>query len=173
MFCKSRLMFSSRISSHLSTSRASSLTQGHTTHGAASANPISWEIQVERKNYVWAISYVWSNCIAPSHFTHRPGYTDEIYLAHDILSRNDIVIKLELVEGNIPSLGDEFDIYRKLKGGTGIPRVHWFGTEPGYNAMVVDRLGKSLGDLFVQCHFKFTTKTVLLLAGQLVSEFEF
>ena len=160
-------------SSHLSTSSDSSLTQGHTTHGAASTDSVSWEIQVERKNCVWAILYVWSNCIAPSHFTHRPGYTDEIYLAHDILSRNDVVIKLELVEGNAHSLGDEFDIYRRLKGGTGIPRVHWFGTESGYDAMAVDRLGKSLEDLFVQCHFMFTTKTVLLLAGQLVSEFDF
>ena len=37
--------------------------------------------------------------------------------------------------------------------------------------MAIDHLGQSLQDLFVQCHFKFTIKTVLLLAGQLVSEF--
>ena len=167
-------MFSSRIPlSHLSTSSDSSLTQDHTTHGAASADSISWEIQVERKNYGWAISYVWGDCIAPSHLTHRHGYTDEIYLAHDILSRNDVVIKLEPVEGNVHSLGDEFDIYRKLKGGIGIPHVHWFGMESGYDAIVVDHLSKSLEDLFVQCRFKFTTKTVLLLARQLVSEFDF
>jgi len=111
--------------------------------------------------------------ITPSYFTHRPGYTDDVYLARDIISRNDVVIKLEPIDGYVHSLGDEFDIYRKLKGGTGIPRVHWFGTESGYDAMAVDRLGKSLEDLFVQCHFTFTTKTVLLLAGQLVSDFMF
>ena len=142
-------------------------------HNIASADSVSWEILVEKKDCVWAVSYVWSNSIAPSHFTHRPEYTDDIYFAHDILSRNDVVIKLEPVEGNVHSLGDEFDIYRKLNGGTSIPRVHWFGTESGYNAMAVDRLGKSLEDLFVQCHFKFTTKTILLLAGQLVSKFNF
>jgi hypothetical protein len=111
--------------------------------------------------------------LAPSHFTHRPGYTDEIYLARDILSGNDIVLKLERVDGNIHSLSNEFDIYRKLKGGIGIPRVHWFGTEAGFDAMAVDRLGLSLEDLFIKCHFTFTIKTVLLLAGQLVSKFDF
>jgi hypothetical protein len=35
--------------------------------------------------------------------------------------------------------------------------------------MVTERLGPSLGDLFVQYHFRFTLRTVLLLAGQLVS----
>ncbi len=96
------------------------------------------------------LSCTWSICIAPSHFTHRPGYTDDIYFARDILYRNDVVIKLEPIEGDVHSLADEVDIYRKLKGGIGIPRVHWFGTESGYDAMAVDRLGKSLEDLFVQ-----------------------
>jgi serine/threonine protein kinase len=50
--------------------------------------------------------------------------------------------------------------------------VYWFGAEAGFNAMVVDRLGQSLEDLFVQCHFQFTIKTVLLLARQLVSQFD-
>ena len=144
--------------------------QGHMTHGA---DLISWEIQVARRNCVWAVLYVWSNCIVPSHFTHRPGYTDQIYLAHNILSGNDIILKLKRVNGNVHSLCNEFGIYRKLKGGTSIPCVHWFGTEAGFDVMVADHLGKSLEDLFAQCHFTFTIKTVLLLAGQLVSEFDF
>jgi hypothetical protein len=45
--------------------------------------------------------------------------------------------------------------------------------EAGFNAMAIDRLGPSLEDLFVHCHFRFTTRTVLLLAGQLVSLFDF
>ena len=148
----------------------SSPTQGCTTHEADS---ISWEIQVARNDHVWAALYVWSNGIAPSHLTHKPGYTDDICLAYDILSGNDVVIKLEQVEGKVHMLGGEFHIYTKLKGGTGIPHVHWFGRESGFDVIVVDRLGQSLEDLFVQCHFKFTVKTVSLLAGQLVSAFDF
>jgi len=41
--------------------------------------------------------------------------------------------------------------------------------EASFYAMVVEYLGPSLEDLFVRCRFKFTVKTVLLLAGQLVS----
>jgi len=103
----------------------------------------------------------------------QAGYTDEIYLAFDILSGNDVVIKLKRVEEMVHTLDNKFHIYTKLKGGTGIPQVHWFGTETGFDAMAVNRLGQSLEDLFVQCHSKFMIKTVLLLAGQLVSEFDF
>jgi hypothetical protein len=92
---------------------------------------------------------------------------------YDILSGKDIVIKLERVEGKIHTLDHEFHVYTKLKGGTGIPHVHWFGMEAGFDVMAIDRLGLSLEDLFVHCHFKFTIRTVLLLAGQLVSEFDF
>ena len=90
---------------------------------------------------------------------------------YDILSENNIIIKLEQVKGKLDTLGHEYDVYSKLKGGAGIPQVHWFGTEAGFDVMAIDHLGQSLQDLFVQCHFKFTIKTVLLLAGQLVSEF--
>jgi len=155
------------LSSHLSTS---SPTQGHTTHGAGL---ISWEIQVATSDCVWATSYVWSNGITTSHLTPKLGYTDEICLAYNILSGNDVVIKLEQVEGKVRTLGGEFHVYTKLKGGTSIPHVHWFGRESGFDVIVVNHLGQSLEDLFVQCHFKFTIKTVSLLAGQLVRAFDF
>ena len=51
----------------------------------------------------------------------------------------------------------------------GIPAIKWCGSEGDYNVMVMELLGPSLEDLFNFCSRKFTLKTVLLLADQLVS----
>ena len=79
-------------------------------------------------------------------------------------------MKLKLVAGKHHTLEHELHVYKKLSGGIGMPSVHWFGIEGCFNVMAIDRLGPSLEDLFVRCHFQFTVRTVLLLAHQLVSQ---
>jgi len=81
----------------------------------------------------------------------------------------NVVVKLEPVKGRNHTLNNKYCIYMKLSRGTEIPNIHWFGIEDSFYAMIVESLGPSLKDLFVHCHFKFMVKTVLLLAGQLVS----
>ena len=51
----------------------------------------------------------------------------------------------------------------------GIPNIKWSGIDGEDNVLVIDLLGPSLEDLFVYCGRKFSLKTVLLLADQMVS----
>ena len=94
----------------------------------------------------------------------------DIYLGVNIISGEEVAIKLESVKAKHPQLEYESKVYKTLAGGVGVPFVRWYGTECDYNAMVLDLLGPSLEDLFNFCARKFSLKTVLLLADQLVRQ---
>lgn len=51
----------------------------------------------------------------------------------------------------------------------GIPGIKWSGMDGEDNVLVLDLLGPSLEDLFVYCGRKFSLKTVLMLADQMVN----
>ena len=53
----------------------------------------------------------------------------------------------------------------------GIPNVYYFGQEGLHNILVIDLLGPSLEDLFDHCNRRFSTKTVVMVAKQMVSPF--
>lgn len=97
-------------------------------------------------------------------------FAGDIYLGINIISGEEVAIKLESVKAKHPQLEYESKVYKTLASGVGVPFVRWFGTECDYNAMVIDLLGPSLEDLFNFCNRKFSLKTVLLLADQLVRE---
>jgi hypothetical protein len=111
-------------------------------------------------------------CLKTSH-CRRLAYIilGDIYLGINIISGEEVAIKLESVKAKHPQLEYESKVYKTLAGGVGVPFVRWFGTECDYNAMVLDLLGPSLEDLFNFCNRKFSLKTVLLLADQLVRVF--
>ena len=60
-----------------------------------------------------------------------------------------------------------------FQGGVGIPHIRWYGQERDYNVLVMDLLGPSLEDLFNFCSRRFTMKTVLMLADQMIGRIEY
>lgn len=89
-------------------------------------------------------------------------YTDE-----------EVAIKLEHVSVDPSFLQEEVEIYKSLAEGVGIPAVYWFGWECEYRAMVFELLGPSLEDLFNYCGRRFSLKTVLMIADQLVCRLQY
>ncbi|XP_021747114.1 casein kinase 1-like protein 2 [Chenopodium quinoa] len=101
------------------------------------------------------------------------GSFGEIYLGTNIQTNEEVAIKLENVKTKHPQLLYESKLYRILQGGTGIMNVRWSGVEGDYNVLVMDLLGPSLEDLFNFCSRKFSLKTVLMLADQMINRIEF
>ena len=64
-------------------------------------------------------------------------------------------------------------MYKIFEGGVGLSNVHYFGVEGDYNVMVIDILGPNLEALFQFCDYKFSIKTILIMALHMVQRLEF
>lgn len=77
---------------------------------------------------------------------------------------------MERVDTKFPQIQFEAKLYNYLNNDSmipdkGIPKAHFYGSEPPYNYLIMDLLGKSLEDLLAKCPgSKMSLKTVLMLA---------
>uniref|UniRef100_A0A0D9XKK1 non-specific serine/threonine protein kinase n=1 Tax=Leersia perrieri TaxID=77586 RepID=A0A0D9XKK1_9ORYZ len=101
------------------------------------------------------------------------GSFGELYLGVNIHNGEEVGIKLESVRSRHPQLHYESKVYMQMQGGNGIPLMKWYGVVGEYNVMVIDLLGPSLEDLFNSCNRKFSLKTVLMLADQIITRVEY
>nr|4XH0_A Chain A, Similar to uniprot/P29295 Saccharomyces cerevisiae YPL204w HRR25 [Nakaseomyces glabratus]4XHG_A Chain A, Similar to uniprot/P29295 Saccharomyces cerevisiae YPL204w HRR25 [Nakaseomyces glabratus]4XHH_A Chain A, Similar to uniprot/P29295 Saccharomyces cerevisiae YPL204w HRR25 [Nakaseomyces glabratus] len=101
------------------------------------------------------------------------GSFGDIYHGTNLISGEEVAIRLESIRSRHPQLDYESRVYKYLSGGVGIPFIRWFGREGEYNAMVIDLLGPSLEDLFNYCHRKFSFKTVIMLALQMICRVQY
>ncbi|KAG0266717.1 hypothetical protein DFQ27_009493 [Actinomortierella ambigua] len=72
------------------------------------------------------------------------GSFGEVYRATHIDTGIDYAIKREPISASHPQLIQESKMYEKLKGEDGVARMHWFGREGAYHALVLDLLGPNL-----------------------------
>jgi serine/threonine protein kinase len=100
------------------------------------------------------------------------GSFGAIFHARTTRSGEDVAVKIESASSKSSQLRREAKIYLALSGEVGIPKVRWFGIGPDNSYMVMDLLGKSLEDLFNYCERKFTLKTVLVIAYELICRIE-
>jgi len=101
------------------------------------------------------------------------GSFGDIYLSINVTNGEEVAVKLESQRARHPQLLYESKLYKILAGGLGIPHIRWYGQEKSYNVMVLDLLGPSMEDLFNFCSRRFTMKTVLMLADQMISRVEY
>jgi casein kinase 1 len=97
------------------------------------------------------------------------GSIGENFEGTNLLNSQQVAIKFEPRKSDAPQLRDEYRTYKILVGCPGIPNVYYFGQEGLHNILVIDLLGPSLEDLFDHCNRRFTTKTVVMVAKQMLS----
>ncbi|XP_027355327.1 casein kinase I-like isoform X2 [Abrus precatorius] len=101
------------------------------------------------------------------------GSFGEIYIASNIDTSEIVAVKMESKKTKHPQLLYEAKLYSMFQGASGIPNMKWCGTDADNNVLVIDLLGRSLEDLFVYCGRKFSLKTVLMLADQMLTRIEY
>lgn len=90
----------------------------------------------------------------------------------NMINNVPVAIKFEPRKTDAPQLKDEYRTYKILSGSEGIPQAYYFGQEGLHNILVIDLLGPSLEDLFDWCGRRFSIKTVVQVAVQMITLIE-
>jgi hypothetical protein len=91
----------------------------------------------------------------------------DTYLGINIQSNDEVAIRLEPIATKRPKLLYEAKL-SKLFAAAGLFQVFWYGVEASYNAVVCELLGPTLQELLEYCDGKFSLKTGILVADQLI-----
>jgi serine/threonine protein kinase len=95
------------------------------------------------------------------------GAFGNVYVGKHIESGKQVAVKIE------SQMSSEAEILKQLNGGLGVPRVYWNGRDKNCHAMVIDLFGDSLLDVFHKCQQQFSSKTMMMLAIQMIDRLQF
>jgi serine/threonine protein kinase len=104
------------------------------------------------------------------------GCFGEVYKGVNVETGEQIAVKTEEVECSAPQLESESETLLYLAQPTpqqGFTECFFFGREGGFRCLVMELLGKSLEDMVQKRGGKFTPKTTVLVAEQVVRRIEY
>ena len=105
------------------------------------------------------------------------GAFGEIYMAENKNNPSEkYAAKLEEANTKFPQLYFEAKMYKYLNSSmnvVGIPKVHAVTTEGQYNVMLMDLLGSSVEDIFVEYSKIMSVKSALMIGYQMLERIEF
>ncbi|PWY91797.1 kinase-like protein [Aspergillus sclerotioniger CBS 115572] len=103
------------------------------------------------------------------------GSYGEVFEAIDLKTNQHVAVKVAPIKRS-NTLQVEKEFYDRLqpRRGAGMLKVHFFSQEcDDYRILVLPLLGPSLKDLFYYCEERFTLRTVLLIADQVLARLKF
>lgn len=106
------------------------------------------------------------------------GAFGDIYLGVNKLNNMEVAIKVEKTPEKSHQLFYEAKLYDLLKKSIyrhriPVPAIYYAAKENNMNVMVMELLGPSLDQLMTHCGGRFSMKTTILLAREMISQLEF
>ena len=107
--------------------------------------------------------------------THRigAGAFGAIFEVQNLENGKLFAVKLENPKSPSPQLQYEYKLYQMLDAPPGIPKAYEYWQEDRFRAMIMDRLGNSLGHYFRTCGKILSMKTVLMCTIQMLCRLEY
>ena len=100
------------------------------------------------------------------------GGFGDIFFGVNLKTNEEVAIKIESANSK-SQLKSETQLLWLLKGGIGIPTVHYFLSTSQYNFMIIDLLGPSLDSLLDYFVTNVSLKSIVLIFQQMLLRIEF
>ena len=88
------------------------------------------------------------------------------------MNDQEVALKLEHHSIDPSFLEDEARRYEAFQDAVGFPKVYWFGQHDDFRVMAFKLLGPTLEDLFAYCGHRFSLKTTLMIADQILDRLQ-
>jgi casein kinase 1 len=104
------------------------------------------------------------------------GCFGEVYRGQNTATKEEVAVKFEDIATGAPQLEHEatmLNLLRQPVQPQGFAQYFYFGKEGQYHCMVMEYLGKSLEDRVQACGGRFSVKTTVLVAEQILRRIEY